>query len=819
MHLLSDIRFAARSFLKTPGVTIAAVLSIALGIAATTSVFTLVNAVLFKPMPVRDPQRLVALYTTRPEERFPSGFSYPDYRDYRDGAGVFSDLYAYNGVSVPFSAGREKSELIWGELVTGNYFTGLGVAPAAGRVLTANDDRAEGAHPVAVLSHAFWQRRFGGNPGVVGNVVKLSGHEFTVVGVAGRGFSGTRLLGFIPDVWIPMSMHAQIEPQRLEDRAARWFNVNGRLKPGVSVDEATAAINVIADRLAREYPASNARIRAGMVPAPNKTEPAITQLGYVPIAAQTMMALVGLVLLIACANVANLLLARASTRRREIAMRLACGAPRVRLVGQFLTESIMLALSGGVAGFVLARWFVAVVPTFNPTLDFATIDFDYDFSLDYRVLLFTTATTVLTGIIFGLLPSLQASKVDLVTALQQRDGSDGRSARRGGLRHSLVVAQIALSLSLVVGAGAFVRSMQSARHIDPGFETKDILLVSVDLRRDYGQETGRRYFRTVLDRIRALPGVTAASMAGPLPLDAYGTADVVIADGYVPRDPNERIEVKYSIVGDDYFRAMSTAIVAGRAFAETDTATTPRVAVVNETMARRFWPNEAPIGKRFRVGDATSPETQVIGVARDGKYNLLGEPPTEYFFLPHSQHYSNQMTLVTRTAGSPAALAPAVQREIAALDRNIPIYGVKTMPMFLDRLLSLPTSVAVLGALFALVALLMASVGLYGVMSYSIARRTKEIGLRIAVGATRGNVMRMVLTQGMTLAGIGVALGMLGALALLRLAGNLLYGVGADDPPTFLAGAMVLAAVALTASYVPARRAMRLDPSVALRDQ
>jgi putative ABC transport system permease protein len=819
MDLLRDIRFATRSFIKTPGVTIAAVLSIALGIAATTSVFTLVNAVLFKPMPVRDAQQLVALYTTKPDERFPSGFSFPDYRDYRDGAGVFSDLYAYNGESVAFSSGREKSELIWGELVTGNYFTGLGVAPAAGRVLTTDDDRVEGAHPVAVLSHAFWQRRFGSHPGVVGTIVKLNGREFTVVGVARKGFSGTRLVGFIPDVWMPLSMHAQIEPQPLEDRGARWFNVNGRLKPGVSLDRATAAVNVIADRLAREYPTSNARVRAGMVPAPNKTEPAITQLGYIPIAAQTMMALVVLVLLIACANVANLLLARASTRRREIAMRLACGAPRTRLVGQLLTESIILAVSGGAAGFVLARWFMALVPTFNPTLDFATIDFDYDFGLDYRVLLFTTGTTVLTGIVFGLLPSLQASKVDLVSVLQRRDGSDGRPGGRGGLRHSLVVAQVALSLSLVIGAGAFVRSMQSAQHIDPGFETKNILLVSVDVRRGYDPAKGRAYLRSVLDRIRALPGVTAASMGGPLPLDAYGTADVVIADGYVPRDPNERIEVKYSIVGDDYFRAMSTAVVAGRTFAETDTATTTPVVVINETMARRFWPDETAIGKRIRLGSPTSPAIEVVGVARDGKYNLLGEPPTEYFFLPHAQRYNGQMTLITRTSGSPAALAAAVQREIAGLDPDVPIYGVKTMPMFLDRLLSLPKSVAVLGALFAFVALLMASVGLYGVMSYSIARRTKEIGLRIAVGATRGDVMRMVLAQGMTLAVVGVAIGTLGALALLRMASSLLYGVGADDPPMFLAGATVLTAVALTASYVPARRAMRLDPSVALRDQ
>jgi predicted permease len=824
MHLLHDIRFAARSFFKTPGVAIAAVLSIALGIAATTSVFTLVNAVLLRPMPVPHPEQLVALYTTEPTSIYPSAFSYAEYLDYRDAAGrIFSDLFLHSGRPLGFSARGEKSELIWGELVTGNYFTGLGVIPAAGRVLTLDDDRTIGAHPVVVLSHAFWRRRFGGDPAVVGTNVKLTGHEFTVVGVARSGFSGTRLTGFIPDVWVPLSMHGQVAPPLksiLEDRDADAFDVNGRLRAGVTIDQASAAMSVIADRLARAYPKTNARRGVGMVPAGSKTQPAITLLGYIPIAARTLLAVVGLVLLIACGSVANLILARASTRRREIAMRLACGAPRGRIIRQLLTESVLLALSGGLAGVLLARWFTGVTPGFAPQLDFATIDFEYDLTLDYRVLLFAAATTMLTGIVTGLLPALQASNVDLLTALQSRDTGATRRRRQLNVRNALVVAQIAFALALVVCAGVFVQSMQSAERIDVGFETKDALLVTVDLGlRDYDRVSGLRYVERAVDRIRALPGVIAASVGGPLPLDSYGNGTEVTAVGDVPRDEHERLGVGYSVVGADYFRAMRTPIVSGRAFTDADTFDTRHVVVVNETMARRFWPNQNALGKRVHLDDDPTGDVEVVGIARDGKYNLLGEPSTAYFFVPHAQHYRGRMTFIARTMGSPAALAAAVPRAIAAFDPDVPIFGVRTMPMYLDRLLSLPKTAAALVAIFALVALLMASVSLYGLISYSVARRTKEIGLRIAVGAARSDVMWMVFRQSGLLAATGLAIGAVASFALMRLAASLLYGVGPHDPATLLSGTLLIVLVALAASYAPARRAMRLDPTIALRHE
>ncbi|HTG14411.1 MAG TPA: ABC transporter permease, partial [Blastocatellia bacterium] len=419
--LWQDLRYAARTFLKAPGFTLIAVLSIALGIAANTSIFTLVNAVLFKPMPVPHPEQLVALYTTEPNSRYPGEFSYPDYRDYRDHNEVFSELFVHYGTPVSMKNSGDKAELIWGELVTGNYFTGLGVTPAAGRVFSPDDDRAEGGNPVTILSHSFWQRRFGGDPNIVGKAVRLNGHDFTVIGVARQGFSGTRFVGFIPDVWVPLTMHTQIVADSkgwLENRGGQSFNVNGRLKPGVTIEQATAAMNTYAQQLAEAYPKTNANISIGMVPGGSKTQPALTLLGYIPIVAGLMMGIVGLVLLIACANVANLLLARASVRRREIAIRLALGAGRRRLVRQLLTESVLLSLIGGGLGLLLAQWFNALVPLANPQLDFATIDFSYDLALNQRVLGFTLLLSALTGVIFGLLPALQASRTDLVTTLK-----------------------------------------------------------------------------------------------------------------------------------------------------------------------------------------------------------------------------------------------------------------------------------------------------------------------------------------------------------------------------------------------------------------
>ena len=820
-NLIQDLRYAVRTFAKAPGFTIIAVLSLALGIGANAAIFTLVNAVLFKPMPVPHPEQLVALYTTEPSSRYPGQFSYPDYRDFRDNNDVFSDLFVHYGTPVSLKNNNDKAELIWGELVSGNYFRGLGVVPESGRVLTPDDDRAEGASPVAVLRHTFWQRRFGGDPNIIGKQVRLNGHDFTVIGVAREGFSGTRFVGFIPDVWMPVTMHSSVVAGSegwLERRGGESFNVNGRLKPEVTIEQATAAMNVYARQLGEAYPRTNANISVGMVPAATKTQPAITLLGYVPIVSALLMGIVALVLLIACANVANLLLARASVRRREIAIRLALGATRWRLVRQLLTESMLLSLAGGGLGLLLALWGNTLVPMATPKLDFATIDFSYDLALDKRILGFTLLVSLLTGVIFGLLPALQASKPDIVTTLKGETLSAASGMRRLSLRNVLVVSQIALSLVLLISAALFVKSMQHAQELNPGFESKRITLASVDVGlHGYNEAKGRSFFKQIVERVESLPGVQAASIAGPLPLDAYESGANLIVEGYVPRYENERIEVGYSTVGHDYFRAMTTPIVEGRSFTEHDDPSSPRVVIVNETLARRFWPNDSAIGKRVQLGKPSSPYYEIVGVARDGKYLFIGEAPTEYMFLPHSQNYDGKMTLIARTSGEPRNLGEAIRQQVANLDSELPVYGVKTMPAFLDRLLSGPKSIAGLASVFGVVALLVASVGLYGVMSYAVAQRSREVGIRMALGAKSGDVLRLVLKEGLILIGAGVGLGLFAAAGATSLLSSFLYGVSGTDIATFITVPLMLTAVALVASYLPARRASKVDPMVALR--
>jgi predicted permease len=554
-----------------------------------------------------------------------------------------------------------------------------------------------------------------------------------------------------------------------------------------------------------------------MVPAGNKTQPAIALMGYMPVVAGLLMGIVGLVLLVACANVANLLLARASARRREIAVRLAIGARRWRLIRQLLTESLLLSLAGGVLGMLLAQWFTSLFQTTAPKLDFATVDVSYDLGLDHRILSFTLLISVLTGLVFGLLPALQASKTDLVSALKGGEAQTP-AGRRFNPRNLLVVAQVALSLMLLVGAGLFVKSMFNAQELDPGFEAKRIMLANVNVElHGYDEARGRDFYKRVVERIAALPGVEAASLGNWLPLGPDNNGSIVNVEGYMPRYANERISVGYSVVGHDYFQTMKTPIAQGRGFTEHEDEKAPRVVVVNETMARRFWPNQNPIGRRLRLGDAAGPFYEVVGVARDGKYYLLGEGPTDFMFLPLRQNYVGEITLIARTSVQPESLAAAIRQEVAGLDIELPVYGVKTMPEYLDRLLSMPKSVAGLVGVFGLIALLMAAVGLYGVVSYAVARRTREIGIRMALGAQSTAVFRLVVRHGMRLALTGVAIGLIAALGLTRLLKSLLYGVSATDASTFALTALSLSVVALLAALVPARRAAKVDPMIALR--
>ncbi len=823
-RLLQDLRYGVRTMVKTPAFTIVAVLSIALGIAVNTSVFTLVNGMLFKPMPVRNPEHLVALYTTEPNEPYPDSFSYPEYLDYRDHNQVFSDLFIHYTTPLSLNQQDGLAEMVSGELVTGNYFTGLRLDAALGRLLTPDDDRRPGGHPVTVLSHAFWQRRFGGDPTVVGRVVKLNGHDFTIVGVAKKGFSGTRQFGWIPDVYLPLMMHAQAIPgtteRFLNSRGNRSFNVNGRLKDGVSIAQAQAAMDAFARQLANDYPQTNANLGVGILPGGTKTQPAIAKMGYLEVMTSAMMGLVVLVLLVACANVANLLLARATIRRREIAMRLALGATRSRLIRQLLTESVLLSACGGGFGLLLAVWLNGLFGMAAPQLDFETIDLAYDLGLDYRILGFTAVLSVMTGVIFGLLPALQASRPDLMTILKGEAGGAAAGLRRFSLRNLLVVSQIALSLVLLISAGLLIKSMQNAQTMNPGFRTDRILMGSTNLDlHNYDEARGRSFYKQLGERLKGLPGVENASFAGPLPLDQYTNGSQFMVEGRVPKTENERLQTLFSIVAHDYFETMDTAILQGRAFTEHDNERAPRVVIINQAMARHYWPNENPLGRRLRLGNEQNPWLEVIGVAQDGKYITLGEPPTDYMFLPFWQNYDGRMTMVVRTTGNPETLSASIREEVKRLDEQLPVYGVRTASGYLDRVLSTPEAIAALVSIFGLLALTLAAVGLYGVMGYVVAHRSKEIGIRMAMGADAGKIQRMVLRQGMTLAVIGLAAGTAISLALASLMANLLYSVSAADPATFAIVALVLASAALLACYIPARRAMKVDPMVALRHE
>jgi predicted permease len=821
--LWQDIRFGARMMVKAPGFTIIAVMSIALGIALNAAVFTFVNGMLFKPMPVRDPARLVALYTIEPSSVYPGSFSYPDYVDYRDHSQVFSDLfihYTTQGLSLKGNEGA--AEIVCGELVTGNYFTGLRLDAALGRLFTPEDDKRPGGHPVAVLSYAFWRRHFAGDPKVVGRIVKLNGYDFTVIGVAKKGFSGTRQFGWIPDVYLPLMMYAQAIPGTdesfLSNRGDRRFDINGRLRDRVTIEEARAAMNLFAKRLAADYPQTNADLSIGIIPARGKVQPAVVIMGFLSKMTGAMMGLVVFVLLVACANVANLLLSRAAARRKEIAVRLALGASRRRLIRQLLTESVMLSMLGGALGLIMAVWLSDLFRFGAPKVDFDTVDFDYDLSLDYRVLGFTLAASVLTGVIFGLAPALQSSRPDLVPTLKGETSSAGATRRRFNLRNLLVVAQVALSLMLLVSAGLLVKSMRNTQAMSPGFRTDHLMMASVNVGlQGYDEARGRRFYKQLGERLQSLPGVERASFAGPLPLDQYDDSANVIIEGRVPKTANERLNIGFSITGPDYFETMNTPIVQGRAFTDRDNENTPRVVIINETMARRYWPNQNPIGKRMRLGGEQSPWLEVAGVARDGKYYSPNEPQIDYFFLPFWQNYDGRMTLIARTTGDPESVMAGIRREVKALDEQLPVYGARNVSEFLDRVIGPSKAIAATVSGFGLLALLLAAVGLYGVMSYAVAERTREIGVRMALGAEPKDLKVMILREGLRLSLSGAALGLAGAFGLAQLLRSLLYGVSATDPLIFGAVALSLIVVSLVACWIPARRATKVDPMIALR--
>ena len=816
-HLMQDIRYGVRLMTANPGFTAVAALSLALGIGANTTIFTVVNAVFLSPLPVRDMSSLAMVFTTDSKQAGGAlgnlmQVSYPNYVDFRDQNSVFEQLAAFAFIGGTLNA-EEGPRAVQGFMVTGSYFDTLGVKAVQGRTFSPEEDRTPGAHPVMVISYGLWQRQFGGDRSVVGSTMRFNGLPFTVIGVAPENFSGT-IRGFPGDlIWVPAMMYPQVLPPEARDwpesRRALIMSVFGRLKPGVSVQQADAALKTIAAGLESAYPEANDSRSASVTRFTPFFNPALES--QLVLVFSLMMAVVAVVLLIACINVANLLMARASRREREIGLRLALGAGRVRLIRQLLTESTLLALAGGALGLLLAAWGRQILWQIRPP----GIPADaLNLRMDPTVLGFTVAVSILTGVLFGLYPALQSSRLNLTETLPEggRAGAPGR--RHHLIRKILVVAEIGLAVPALIVAGLFIRSMQAAQEVDPGFETARLAVMFVDATgAGYSQQQTEQFYRQLTERVSAIGGAEAAAVASNPPLGG-GILRSVIPEGSTEAKDRGILTLNNSIL-PGYFKAMSIPLLRGRDFNDFDTADKPAVAIINESTQRRFWPNDDPVGKRFNF--ITEPfMIEVVGVVKD-TLSQLGQSPQPIVYLPVSQRFAGAAVLVVRTRQDPALLLTDIQNAIRSLDRNVPVTNVRTMQQALSDALQGPRMGAALLGIFGVMALVLAAVGIYGVMSFSVSQRTQEMGIRIALGARSGDVRGLVLRQGMLLVGVGLAVGLFLAWAASLAVRSLLFGISNLDPVAYLTNSILLVAVAYAACAIPARRATRVDPIIALR--
>ncbi len=828
-NFLQDLRYAVRTLRKAPLFTTVAVLSLALGIGANTAIFTLVNQLILQMLPVRNPEQLVMLAGRGQHygsNNGPNALSYPMYQDIRDKNQVFQGMFCRNVTN--FNLSHEgRTELVNGELVSGNYFPVLGVGAALGRVFTAQDDLIQGGHPIAVLSYGYWKSRFAGDPGVIGMKIVLNGYPLTIVGVSAEGFDGVEP-GYAPQLRIPMMMKSQVNEgfYTLNNRRGRFVQVFGRLKPGVSLEQASAGLQPLFHQILqmevqeKDFAKASEHtrqqfLRMWMEVMPgSKGRSDLRRQFANPLLA--LMGIVALVLLIACSNVANLLIARATARQKEIAVRLALGAGRRRLILQRLEESLLLSSIGGVVGIGLAilinKALIGYLPRGASQLTLTATP-------DARVLGFTLAVSLLTGILFGLAPAIQSTRPQLAGTLKDQAGAVVCGASVG-LRKALVVAQVSLSLLLLIAAGLFIQSLKNLQGVNPGFETRSLLSFSLNpTLNGYKPERSRQFYKQLTERLGRIPGISSVTLAVMPLLDDNEWDSTVTVEGYSAKE-GEWVDPHMQFMSPGYFETLKIPVMLGREFTDRDEKGTPLVAVINERFAKRYFAGRNPVGLHVGMGGnpGTKTDIELVGVVKDTKYESMRDEVPYELYRPYRQvEFVQGMTVYARAQGDPTELFAAMRRAVNELDANVPIFRVRTMEQQLDKSLMSERLLASLSSVFGLLATVLAAIGLYGVMAYMVVRRTREIGIRMALGASRGSVVWLVMREVLLLSAIGVAIGGAGAYAATRLVQKQLFGIMPTDTLTMVIAAVGIATVALVSGYLPARRATGIDPMRALR--
>src|SRR5271163_162170 len=819
MNFWKDIQFALRTLTKNPGFAIVGIVTLALGMAVNTTLFSVVNGFLLRPLPVAHPEQITVFALEQSAVPGNHHFSYPDFEDLRDQSDSFSDVFAFR-VSLASVSSDKKADHCLISRVSSNYFSALGITPAYGRLILPTEGRTPGADPIMVLGYSYWRKRFASDPDIVGKTVEVNEHPFTIVGVAPPDFHGTYSV-LDMDAYLPFSAESREDIDNpiqkvWESRVDRGLTILGRLKPGVSIKQAQASLKVLAQRIATQHPETEKGVEVRLYPEklarpePDPDNPVVA-------ASFAFMGLAALVLLVACFNIANVLLVRATVRQREMAIRAALGAGQNRLVRQYLTESLLLSALGGGAGLLLGSWAAGLLGSIHLA---AELPIQFDFHPDTRVYLFSLGIVLFTGLVVGIMPALRASRTNVISVLHEGGRGSSSGPRRQFARNSLVAAQVAGSLVLLVVAGLFIRSLDKAQKISLGFNPEHILNLSLDVAQiGYNESRGREVYREMESRIRALPGVDSVAQGFMTPMSLMSAGDRLSFENRPLEAGEQPPDVNYNIVTPGYFDTIQMPLLRGRKFTDSDSEKAPLVAIVNQTMAKQFWPKEDALGKRFSDKGPKGPFIEVIGVVQDAKYQNVTEDPQPYFYVPFEQNYMSIRTFHVHTSVPPETLALQIESQIHELASDVPVTQVQSMTQSLQGAngFFFFRFGAQLASVMGFLGLILAVVGIYSVVSYAAAQRTQEIGIRIAMGATTRDILKMVLRQGLGVVGIGLALGLVIALAGTRVMGSLFVGIKPSDPLTFTVVVLLLTAIALFACWIPARRATRIDPLVALR--